>query len=45
MTHPFTEQMFQILYPDRDDITALWHYQLFVKNNCSFATEDISSIL
>ena len=45
MTHPFGEQISRILYPDHDDIIVPWHNQLFVKNNCSFATEDISSIL
>ena len=45
VTHPFAKQMSRILYPDRNDITALWHYQLFVKNDRSFTTEDISSIL
>jgi len=45
MTHPFAEQMFQILYLDHNNITALWHNQLSIKNDCSFATEDISLIL
>ena len=45
VTHPFAEQMSRILYPDCNDITMLWHNQLFVKNNCLFVTEDISSIL
>ena len=45
VTHPFAKQMSRILYPDRNDIIALWHHQLFVKNDCSFTTEDISSIL
>ena len=45
VTHPFAKQMSRILYPDRNDIIALWHHQLFVKNDHSFTTEDISSIL
>ena len=45
VTHPFAEQMSQILYPDRNNIIVLWHNQLFVKNDCPFVTEDISSIL
>jgi len=34
VTHPFTGQMSWILYLDCNDITVLWHNQLFVKNNC-----------
>jgi len=45
MTYPFAEQMSQILYLDRDNITVLWHYQLFVKNDYSFTTENILLIL
>ena len=45
MTHPFAEQMSRILYLNHDNITALWHNQLSIKNDCSFATEDISLIL
>ena len=45
VTHPFAEQMSRILYLDCNDITVLWHNQLFVKNDRPFVTEDISSIL
>jgi len=45
VTHLFTEQMSRILYPDRNDITTLWHNHLFVKKNTLFTTKDISSVL
>ena len=45
VTHPFAEQMSRILYPDRNDITTLWHNHLFVKKNTLFTTKDISSVL
>ena len=45
VTYPFAEQMSQILYPDRDDITTLWHNHLFVKKDTLFTTKDISSVL
>ena len=44
-THPFAEQMSQILYPDHNDITTLWHNHLFVKKNTLFTTKDIFSVL
>jgi len=34
-----------ILYPDRNDITTLWHNHLFVKKDTLFTTKDISSVL
>ena len=37
--------MSRILYPDRNDITTLWHNHLFVKKNTLFTTKDISSVL
>jgi len=45
VTHPFIEQISWILYLDCNDITVLWHNQLFVKNDCLFTTVDILSIL
>jgi len=45
VTHSFTEQISQILHPNNNDITILWHNQLFVQTDCSFINENISLIL
>jgi len=45
VAHPFAEQISQIFYSDHNDITILWQNQLFVQTDCSFTTENISSIL
>ena len=45
VTHSFAEQIFQVLYPDHNNITILWYNQLFVQTDCSFITENILSIL
>lgn len=44
-THPFAEQVVQILFPGRTALLSLWHNHFFVKFNHLFMTEDLSGVL
>jgi len=44
-THPFSQQLIKILYPNNTNLLLLWYTNLFVKYDWLFDTEDISSSL